>query len=35
MGNRFLRANGRQAGGGDGNDLGQPASDPGRGAAQQ
>jgi hypothetical protein len=30
-----LGASGRQAGGGDGDDLGQPASDPGRRTAQQ
>jgi hypothetical protein len=30
-----LRAGGREAGGGDGDDLGQPAPDPGRCAAQQ
>ena len=30
-----LRARGRQAGGGDGDDLGQPTPDPGRRAAQQ
>lgn len=32
---RVLRAGGRQAGGGDGDDLGQPASDPGRDIAQK
>ncbi len=32
---RVLSAGGRQAGSGDGHDLGQPASDPGGRAAQQ
>jgi hypothetical protein len=32
---RALSAGGRQTGGGNGDDLGQPTSDPGRDAAQK